>query len=146
MRSQIFQNISCCRVSWNPRFSGWAKEGRAEDANRGLVATIWANNTWACSLEKVWAALVVQGVLRVFSELCGSERKLTAPAPLLCPLEINPAWREAGDSSTRCVFIPHVAFYQCLITQKLCKENHENVTPRKITVTEKKRNEQWLMQ
>lgn len=67
----------------------------------------------------------------MFSELSAAERKLTDPAPLLCPLEINPAWREAGHSPARCVFIPYVALYQGSVTQKLCKENHVHVTPRK---------------
>jgi len=42
----------------------------------------------------VWATLLIQGVLRLFSELFGSARKVTAPVHLLCYLEINPVYEE----------------------------------------------------
>lgn len=43
---------------------------------------------------KVGAALLTEEALRLFSELVGSERKVTAPVHLLCYLERNPVCEE----------------------------------------------------
>ena len=75
---------------------------------------------------KVWATLLIQEVLGLFSEVFGSERKVTAAVPHWCYLELYPVYEEEkiGAIHVLCLVIPSVPLYQFDYPKTLQRETY----------------------